>query len=209
MPAGLLHETSDLLEPLRALEPRLSEIGRAELAAGLKPVVERLKAPLPAAEWRELAPYALSLCRRLYSNARSGDALILARGVLFQAALTRDPVLERRASMVCGLLAADTADIVEAVEHYVNALRLASDDPVEASGIWNNIGLAMGIAGNYEMAGRCYQRAIGLPACVEEPVYARYAACMNLAQSKMETGAYSDGLVSAEKARYEETADFR
>jgi putative two-component system response regulator len=91
----------------------------------------------------------------------------------------------------------------------VNALRLASDDPVEASGIWNNIGLAMGIAGNYEMAGRCYQRAIGLLACVEEPVYARYAACMNLAQSKMETGAYSDGLVSAEKARYEETADFR
>ncbi|HSN20017.1 MAG TPA: hypothetical protein VLS49_05025, partial [Usitatibacter sp.] len=206
--SGLVRETPDLLEPLRALEPRLSGIGRAELAACLAPVTERLKERIPDAQWRELAPYALSLCRRLYANARSGDALILARAVLFQASLADDAVLERRASMVCGLLAADTADIVEAVEHYVNALRLANDDPVEASGIWNNIGLAMGIAGNYEMAGRCYERAIELASDRTEPMFARYAACVNLAQSHFHLRSYADGLRSGERALLEQTEEF-
>jgi putative two-component system response regulator len=207
-PSGLLPESSDLLEPLSALEPRLSCIGRAELAAVLAPIVGRLAEPVAAAEWRELAPRALSLCRKLYANARSGDALILARAVLFQAALTDDPLLERRASIVCGLLAADTADIVEAIEHYVNALRLSADDPVEASGIWNNIGLAMGIAGNYEMAGRCYERALDLLRERQGREYVRYAACVNLAQSHFHLASHAQGIGHAERALAEQTQEF-
>ncbi|HXZ50006.1 MAG TPA: HD domain-containing phosphohydrolase [Usitatibacter sp.] len=175
----------------------------------LSPVVERLREPLPPGELATAARYAIDFCRELYGNARSGDALPLARAVLFQASMANDPVLERRACNVCGLLAADTGDVVEAVEHYVKALRVAGGDRFESSGIWNNIGLAMGIAGNYEMAGRCYQRAIDLVGTGAGPLYVRYAACINLAQSQLETGAHREGLSSAERAKSEETAQLR
>lgn len=209
MTAALVRESPPLLEPLRRLEPRLAGIGRAELGAILAPIVERLHEPLERSELEAVATPALAFCKRLYANARSGEALILARAVLFQAALASDSVLERLASIVCGLLAADTGDVVEAVEHYVNALRLVGDNPVEASGIWNNLGLAMGIAGNYEMAGRCYQRAIDLVQRDSNPLYPRYVAWVNLAQSQFHIGSYPEGLVAADRALMEQTEEFR
>ena len=209
MSTGLVREMPPLLEPLRGLEARLSEIGRAELSAMLAPLVERLHEPLDPAEFGAVAMPALAFCKRLYTNARSGEALILARGVLFQATLTNDLPVERLASVACGLLAADTGDVVEAVEHYVNALRLTGDDPVEASGIWNNLGLAMGIAGNFEMAGRCYQRSIDLVRKTTDPLYPRYVACVNLAQSHFHIGSHSEGLVAADLALMEQTEEFR
>ncbi|HUI98595.1 MAG TPA: HD domain-containing phosphohydrolase [Usitatibacter sp.] len=206
---GLVRETPALLEPLRGLESRLSGIGRAELSAILAPVVERLQEPLDRAELRNVAIGALSFCKQLYTNARSGEALILARAVLVQAAFAQDPVLERLASTVCGLLAADTADVVEAVEHYANALRLVGDDSVEASGIWNNLGLAMGIAGNYEMAGRCYLRAIDLVQENCDPLYPRYVAYVNLANNRFHLGWHAEGLVAADRALLEQNEEFR
>jgi len=209
MTAALVRETPPLLEPLLGLEPRLAGIGRAELASLMVPIVERLREPLEGGELERVAMPLLSFCKRLYTNARSGEALILARAVLFQAALRNDSSLERLASVACGLLAADTGDVVEAVEHYVNALRLTGDDPVEASTIWNNLGLAMGIAGNYEMAGRCYQRAIDLVHRDSNPLYHRYVACVNLSQSHFHVGSYREGLVAADRALMEQMEEFR
>ena len=197
------------LEPLEGLEHRLPTLGRGELGRLLMPFVHRLQEPLPAAQVPEVVDAALSLCRRLYANARSGDALPLARAVLAQSAIARDPALERRAATACGLLSADTADIVGAIEHHVRALRLAAGDPVEMSGVWNNIGLAMGIAGNYELAGRCYQRAVDLLEAEREPVYTRYAACVNLAQSNFQVGAFEEGLGFAHRALNEQCTRFR
>lgn len=209
MSTTLLRESPPLLEPLRGLESRLSEVGTAELRSILAPIVEWLREPLDRTELASVAMPALTFCKRLYTNARSGEALILARGVLFQATVANDSSLERLASVACGLLAADTGDVVEAVEHYVNALRLTGDDPVGASTIWNNLGLAMGIAGNYEMAGRCYQRAIDLVQRDSNPLYHRYVACVNLAQSHFHVGSHADGLVAADRALMEQTAEFQ
>lgn len=199
----------DVFEPLRGLEQRLPSLGRGELGRLLLPFVHRLQEPLPPKDVPEVVDAALCLCRRLYANARSGDALPLARAVLAQSALARDPALERRAATACGLLSADTADLVSAVEHHVRALRLAAGDPLEMSGVWNNIGLAMGIAGNYEMAGRCYQRALNLVEDRPDPIYARYAACVNLAQSHFQIGAFEEGVRFADRALSEQTPAFR
>jgi len=209
MTAALVRESPPLLEPLRRLEPRLAEIGRAQLRAIIAPIAERLREPLERDELARVAMPALSFCKRLYANARSGEALILARAVLFQAALANDPLLERLASIVCGLLAADTGDVVEAVEHFVNALRLVGDDPVEASGIWNNLGLAMSVGGNYDMAGRCFQRAVDLVRSDSDPLFPRYVAFVNLAQSHFHLGSHPDGLVAADRALMEQTDEFR
>jgi putative two-component system response regulator len=198
-----------LLEPLRQAEPRLATLPRAELAHLLAPLIERLHARLPDGEAAGVPDAALAFCRRLYANARSGEALPLARAVLAQAALAGDGALERRAATACGLLSADTADLVGAIEHHVQALRLAGDDRIEASGVWNNIGLAMGIAGNYEMAAKCYQRSINLLEGHAGAVYARYAACMNLAHCHFQLGECMDGLSIASRALEEETAGFR
>ncbi len=206
---SLVQEMPSVLEPLRGLEPRIGELGRAELAAVLAPVIERLHERLPAGEAAEVAPSILAFCRRLYANARSGDALPLARAVLAQTVLAGDPVLERRAATVCGLLSADSADVVGAIEHHVRALRLAGDDRIEASGIWNNIGLAMAIAGNAEMAGRCYQRSVDLVKSEPDPVYARYVAWVNLAQSNFQLGCHEEGLIFADRALMEQTGAIR
>ncbi len=204
-----LASSAAALEPLRGLEHRLPDLGRGELGRLLLPFVHRLHEPLPAGDVPQVADAALALCRRLYANARSGDALPLARAVLVQSELARDPVLERRAATACGLLSADTADIVGAVEHHVRALRLAADDPVEMGRVWNNIGLAMGIAGNYELAGRCYLRALDLLERNGLAAYERYAACVNLAQSNFQVGAFQEGLVFAQRALAEQLPDFR
>ena len=198
-----------LLEPLRRAEARLAVIPRAELAHLLGPVIERLHERLPAGEAAGVADAALAFCRRLYANARSGDALPLARAVLAQAALAGDAALERRAATACGLLSADTADLVGAIEHHVQALRLAGDDRIEASGVWNNIGLAMGIAGNYEMAARCYHRSIQLSESQKEPVYSRYMAYMNLAHALLQVDMLEEGLRYGHMALREQTRAFR
>lgn len=198
-----------VLEPLQRAEGRLASIGRLQMAHVLEPLIERLHGGLPGADVQPVAQEALAFCRRLYANARSGEALPLARAVLAQAQKAADTELEFSAAKACGLLAADTADVVTAVEHHVHALRLAAGNAIEMSGVWNNIGMAMGIAGNYEMASRCYQRAVDLIAGHEDPVYARYAACTNLAESLFQSAAYTDGLRFAHRALHEQTEAFR
>lgn len=195
---------------LQGLEAILPQLGRAELGEVLAPVVERLGERVPAGELAGVADAALAFCRRLYANARSGDALPLARAVLFQGKLAGDAALERRAATACGLLAADTADIVGAIEYHVHALRLAeaAHDRVEMSRVWNNLGLAMGIAANYEMAVKCYQRCLALLEG-DEPVYSRYAACVNLANSFYQLGALEEGLEYGQRALAEQTPGFR
>jgi putative two-component system response regulator len=188
---------------------RLAQLGRVELAEALEPLIARLHERLPAVDAVQLGEHSLGLCRQLYGNARSGDALPVARAVLAQAELSRNAELERKAAIACGLLAADMADIVTAVEFHVRSLRLAAGDRIGMCVAWNNLGLAMAVAANYEMAGRCYQRALALVEGVAEPVYQRYVVSANLAQSHFMLGAYGPGLHMALSALEEQTAAFR
>lgn len=210
-PAASAQSDSSVEQRLHQLEPQLAHLGRMELHEALAPLVERLHDTLPASESAPTVEAALALCRRLYASARSGDGLNLARAALVQAGLAKDITLQRRAATACGLLSADAADLVGAIEHHVQVLRLAAsvDDRVEMSGAWNNIGLAMGIAGNYEMAARCYHRAVALVDSEPGSVYSRYAACVNLADSHYQVGSIDEGLHFAHRAVREQAPAFR
>ncbi|MGE5093680.1 MAG: HD-GYP domain-containing protein [Betaproteobacteria bacterium] len=185
-----------VLETLQALERRLPSMERAELARSLAPLVERLRDPLPPDRAAETIEATLRFCRLLYSNARSRYALPLAEAVLAQANLTGTPAMRGRAATACGVLCADTGDPVNAIEHHVVALRCAEGDRLMVSRCWNNMGLAMAVAANYEMASRCYNRGLALLEGVPGILEARYVALLNLARSQYELGAYEDGLVS-------------
>lgn len=188
---------------------RLSQVGRAELAEALEPLASAMRGACGPDEADGLARTAFDLCRRLFANGRSAEGLPLARAILDNAVARADRSLQSKAATVCGVLAGDKADIVTAVEYHVRALRLADGDAVASSVAWNNIGLAMAIAGNYELAARCYQRAVDAVGSVEEPVHCRYNAYINLANSHYQTGRFADGLHAAMHALDEQTAQFR
>ena len=166
---------------------------------------------MEAAHAQAAVEKSLGLCRALYARSHSGDAIALAKAAFAQATRAGDEALVRRAAITCGVLLADAADLVGAVEHHVIALRLATaaGDCVGASAVWNNIGLAMGIGGHYELAARCYRRCLELVEPIPEPVYSRYAGAINLADSLFQVGALSEGLPFAERALREQTAPFR
>lgn len=190
-----MHDT--LLEsPILDLLGRLPQLDRRELAAALAPVRARLEERLPEAERASLTEAVLSLCRGLYASARSGDALPLAQSLLAQAGIAGDEVLERRASSACGLLAADAGDVVGAIAYHARALAIAArqEDGVEQSRIWNNVGLAFAIAGNHDLAARCYLRAVALVESATGPVYSRYTSWANLSQNLFQLGDYAEGL---------------
>jgi len=107
---------TDLPALVAALEGRLSQIGRAELAEALQPLIEAMREATGAEAAAQAARTAFDFCRRLYANGRSAEGLPLAGAILDGAVARRDRDLERKAAMVCGLLAGDKADIVAAVE---------------------------------------------------------------------------------------------
>ncbi len=208
--AILLVETS-IVETLNGLEKRLAQLGRDQLRESLAPIAAQLPQLAGSNEGRLIVDSALSLCRSLYAHARSAEALALAHAALEAAKALDEPLLMRRAATACGVLCADTADLVGAIEHHVFALRLATaaNDEVEMSGVWNTIGLAMGISGHYELASRCYRRCLELVENEAGPVFSRYAACGNLAHSLLQVGASEEGLAFARKALQELTPAFR
>jgi len=193
---------SPSIDLLKGLEPRLAQMDRRELAEGLSPVLARLQERLPDAERAKVAESVFAFCRRLYSNARSGDGLALARGLLAQAILADDAALERRASSVCGVLAADTADVVGAIDYQARALALADSarDPAARATAWNNIGLAFGVAGNYALSVQCGRRALAAVEQVPGPVHGRYTACNNLSIGLYQTGDFAAALRFGELA---------
>jgi putative two-component system response regulator len=200
---------SDFSARVGDLEGRLSQIGRAELAQALEPLIGAMQEASSAESAASAARTAFDFCRRLYANGRSAEGLPLARAILDGAAARNDRDLERKAAMVCGLLAGDKADIVAAVEYHARALRLAEGDADSLCRTWNNIGLAMAIAGNYELAARCYQRAVAAVASAKGPLDSRYNAYINLANSHYQVGHYAEGFDAAQRALEEQTAEFR
>ncbi len=174
-------------------------------------LLERLRAPLSAAEVNSVVDAALATCRRLYGNARSRDALPLAQAALVQCTLAGDRSLIIRAATACGLLSSDMADLVGAIEYHVQALRLAmaAENRVEMSRTWGNIGHTIGITGNYNLSVRCYRRSLSLVEPHEGPIYSRLSACTNLADNYYQLGRVDEGLAFAERALREMTPEFR
>ncbi len=182
-----------------------------EADGALQQLLGRLRAPLAAATADSSIDAALAMCRALYGNARSRDALPLAQAALARCTESGDSARTLRAATACGLLSADTADLVGAIEYHVQALRIgiADENRVEMSRTWGNIGVAIGISGNFALAARCYQRSIGLVTPIVEPMYSRYTACGNLADSCFQLGRIEDGINFGERALREMTPAFR
>ena len=210
LPADLIPKAHCADAPAPA-GPRFAALGRGELREALEPHFRRLHAQLPPAEAHQAVENALALCRTLYANARSGEALALARAALERAQAIGEPGLLRKACTACGVLSADTADLAGALEHHAQALRLAmaAGAAVEVGRVWNTIGSAMGIAGQYELAARCYWRALEPLEALPGPEYIRYAARGNLADCYYQLGACEQGLPYALAALAEESPAFR
>ena len=187
----------DSTAPAVALIPSsdLARLDRAGLAEALAPALARLHEVLPGDEAGEAIDAALATGRSLYSLGRSAEAIELARAALAQA--RRSPGSPRiyRALAACGILCADAFDVVSAIEFHAQALRLATQEsePVELAQAWNNIGLALNLAGSPAMATRAYARAIDAAQAVAGPCYVRFAACANRANTLLHLGAYDEG----------------
>ena len=171
----------------------------------------RLREPVARGEVPALVDAALAACRELYGMARSREALPLAQAALAQSTLADDRVQARRSAMVCGLLAADSEDLVGAIEYHIQALRMATAEgsATEAARAWHNIGVTIANSGSYDMAARCYRRAIALLEPISEPLQIRYAASANLADCLFQLGELDEGLRFGEKALLEVTPELR
>src|SRR6185437_6866574 len=62
---------------------------------------------------------------------------------------------------------------------------------------------------NYDMAAKCYQRALQLAEGEPQPVYSRYMAYMNLAHAQLQLERVGEGLECATRALREQTRAFR
>ena len=189
----------------------LSPLGRDELAGVLDPIASRLEEPFPDAGAAAAAiDAALGTCRTVYSLGRSAEAIALARAALSQS--QRYPGSPRiyRTLAACGILCADAFDSVTAIEFHAQALKLADEEklPAESSAAWNNIGLALSLAGSPSMAARANVRAIEAAEGIEGPSWGRYVAYMNYAYKLFQTGVYEEGLKAARLAIDEMTPEF-
>ena len=198
-------------EALRDIAERIPHLGRDERREAVVRAGERLRGIAGQPGWEQAVDGGLALCRTLYHHAHSGEALTVARAAFHEAQRGGSPHWLRRAATACGIVAADTLDLVGAIEYHVVALRSAmeSRDAIEASRTWNNLALAMGVSGHYELAARCNRRAVELVATVEGPVYSRYTAWSALSHHLFRAGSFSEGLSYAFLALEEETESLR
>lgn len=173
-------------------------------------LLRRMQVPLEAGDAQMASNVALRICQKLYSNARSFDALPFGRANLVLAEHANDAALKRRSHTACGLLLADTADIAGAIEQHMHALKLAAavDDTIEMSRIWNNIGAAFMVSGRFALAVGCYRRVLTLLQSQPDPVYSRYAALTNLAHCHYHLDESREGLHFAAQALAEMTPAF-
>jgi putative two-component system response regulator len=199
------------METIELTAERIPGLGREERREAIMRVVARLEGIAAQPGWERAVEDALALCRKLYHHAHSAEALTVARAALAEAQRGGSSHWVRRAATACGIVAADTLDLVGAIEYHVIVLRSAmeSRDAVEASRTWNNLGLAMGISGHYELAGRCYRRSLELVAAVPGAVYSRHTAFSSLAHCLYRAGTYEEGLSYAFLALEEETEGIR
>lgn len=189
----------------------LSELGREALAEALRPAAQRLEDRFEdAGAAGEAIDNALGTCRTVYGLGRSAEAIGLARAALSQA--QRYPGSPRiyRALAACGILCADSFDSVTAIEFHAQALKLADHENLaaETSAAWNNISLALSLAGSPAMAARASARAIESVEALEGPLWARYVAYTNHANRLFQLGAYEEGLTAARRAIDEMTPEF-
>ena len=203
-------ETLPLAAMLEEAEQRLLDREHPASYREFTHLLGRMRTPQSAADAAAASKIALRLCQRLYGDARSFEALPFADANLSLAACIPDSTVRRMAHTACGLLLADTADIAGAIEHHAEALRLAAadGDHVAMSRVWNNIGLAFCVSGNFSLAASCFRRVFALLNSESAPVFSRYSSYNNLAHCLYHLDEITEGIHFARQALIEMTPEF-
>lgn len=203
-------ETLPLAASLEEAEQRLLDREHPATCRDFTELFARMRAPQAEADAAAACKIALRLCQRLYGHARSFDGLPFGDANLALAACTHDTTLLRWSHTACGLLLGDTADIAGAIEHHAEALRLAAadSDHVAMSRVWNNIGLAFCISGNFSLAASCFRRVLALLNSESAPVFSRYSSYNNLAHCLYHLDEITEGIHFARQALKEMTPEF-
>jgi putative two-component system response regulator len=187
---------------LRQLAQGLAARDAHGVAALLSPFADRLREPAQPGPAQETVDAAMAVCRELYGHGRAGEALPLLRALREHCLRTGDRPQARRANFLCAMALSDAGDLVGAIEHYVEALRIAAaqEDRMEMARVWVNIGAAFGRSGRDELASRCYQRSLALLEPVVHATPIRRNALTNLALCCYGLGRIDEGIRHGERA---------
>jgi len=203
-------ETLSLAASLEEAETRLLDREHPASYRDFTVLLQRMHEPQEESEAAAACKVALRLCQRLYSSARSFEALPFGHANLALSEYANDANLLRWAHTACGLLLTDTGDLAGALEHHAIALRLASaqNDTVGMSRVWNNIGHTFCVSGNFSLAVPCFRRVLALLNSESGPVFSRYTSYVNLALCLYHLDEINEGIHFAELALTEMTGDF-
>jgi putative two-component system response regulator len=187
---------------LKALASDVSSHDARSVACLLAPFIEWLDLPLEASQAKEAVDAAVLVSRALYPQGRAVECLPLARSLLAACDAAGEREQTRRAAILCGLLATESADLVGALEYHVRALRLAAADedrPAMAKA-WNTIGHAFAVSGCWELASRSFRRCVALLEPLAVPLPGRYVALCSLAETCYHLGDAEEGIAFGEAA---------
>jgi putative two-component system response regulator len=149
-----------------------------------------------------LAECLLSLTRYAYMSGHALKGLAPAkRAVELVRHLGMRPLLRKALSML-GTLLADTGNLPAAIEVYAEALEVALEmgDPSAEAAVWNNLGVALIYAAQYQDAIACLERVVSI--AEHEPQLNSYTgvAYTNIALACLHLEDYSRGLRAAKAA---------
>ncbi len=201
-PAAAPEDLSRALAELgRAVDPELSTPSpqTAQLFTRALELVARLKTdadgPALAECLRSIATFAYvsgHALKGLASAQRSAD--------LFRRLGSRPRL--RKALSIWGALLADSGNLPGAIEAYAEALEVAIElrDPNAEAAVWNNLGVALIYAAQYEDAIACLERVVTLSEAKHELRSARGAALTNIALACLHLEDYARGLRAAKES---------
>ncbi|HTS83464.1 MAG TPA: HD domain-containing phosphohydrolase [Usitatibacter sp.] len=141
-------------------------------------------------------------CRALYLDGKSSEALPIARGALAKARESGDAMLVHRALNACGILSADTFDVVGAMDFHLESLRMGrrETDPLWAGRAWNNIGIVFALAGTPATALRAFARSIEAFEASPTHFSSRFSPYSNSANAHFAMSQYEEGIRAARRA---------
>ena len=170
----------------------------------------RLRPPQDTEDVATAIDETLQACKALHTRGRSTDAIPIAQAALEAAERLADTPRTRNFLMVCGVICADAGDIVAGIGYHLRALRHAAgeEDRINMARCWNNLGAALGMAGNYSLAARSYERCIAMVRPIKGPNYSRYTGYGNLCDAFYQLGRFPEAISHGEQSISEMTPDF-
>jgi len=144
----------------------------------------------------------LAACQFFYITGQAFSAIDPASDAVRLARQTTDRGLLRRALNVLGILSADSGSIARAIECYAEALDLSralKDEDAECA-TWNNLGVALFYAAQYQDALACNERALRMTEENSALRRHRPTALSNIALCSLHLEDFKRGLEAAEKS---------